>query len=199
MNDLKSRKDPSSVSAITNTLMEKCKKLTRINPDANLFICPILPTRDYEMNKRAIFMNHRIQVLAESCFKINVFDCNAFIDQVGLLQHRLCSKPGDPIHLSNVGISEMVKIIKAEIHPERQLHIARVSRENINSGSMTRGSMTRGSMTRGSMNHGSMNRGSVNSGRSNRGSVNRPGSVNMMRGQPTTSNTRYVRPQQTLS
>ena len=73
--------------------MEKCKKLTRINPDANLFICPILPTRDYEMNKRAIFMNHRIQVLAESCFKINVFDCNAFIDQVGLLQHRLCSKP----------------------------------------------------------------------------------------------------------
>ena len=60
-----------------------------------------------------------------------------------------------------------------------------LNRDIVNRGSMNHGSVNRGSMNRGSMNHGSMQRGSVNSGTR----VNRE-SMNLMRIQPTTSNTR---------
>ena len=100
VNDLKSISTPSDVKDVSDRLVEKCNHITNANPKCKLFICPVLPTRDFTMNKKAMYKNKLIEIYANNTFNVTVLNCNDFVDKIGLLKRNLCSKPHDPIHLT---------------------------------------------------------------------------------------------------
>ena len=116
VNDLKAIDNLSGVNQISNKLITKCKEISTLNPSAKLYISPVLPTRDMNMNRKAICMNLRVYEYVKCCFNMVMLDCNSFLDQMGLLRTHFCSKPGDPIHLGSRGIGNWVSIIKEYVH-----------------------------------------------------------------------------------
>ena len=189
INNLKSVHSPADINSVADQLMLKCHKISRMNSTVKLFICPVLPTRDRNLNRKAMYMNSRIEKCVENSFIFTMFDCNSLIDQNGLLRSYLCSKPGDPIHLGNAGTAEMVKIIKSYIHdnvPHLKNSNPRDDGRHVhhNVPCQSNSGLRVGDRLYRSAN---VNRGSVSSG------VNRPGNVNMMT-QHTTGNIYASRP-----
>ena len=88
----------------------------RLNPKCKLYICPVLPTRDYITNRKIMHMNRYIETHSNNSFNVTLLDCNDFVDNRGLLRWEFCSKPGDPIHINNTGVSKIVGIVKGHIH-----------------------------------------------------------------------------------
>ena len=116
VNDLKSMNTVTDVNKISERLMEKCNQIVRLNPKCKLYICPVLPTRDYIMNRKIMHMNRYIEMHSKNSFNVTLLDCNDFVDNQGLLRWGFCSKPGDPIHINNTGVSKIVRILKGHIH-----------------------------------------------------------------------------------
>ena len=116
VNDLKSAKTLTNVNDISDKLIQKCNQIVSLNPKCKLFICPVLPTRDMSLNMMIMRMNVRIQMHVENTLNITVLNCNGFADNRGLLWREFCSRPGDPIHINNVGVSKIVSIVKGHIN-----------------------------------------------------------------------------------
>ena len=116
VNDLKTSRTPSDIVNITNNLIGKCHNIQSINPDAKIYICPVLPTRDIDLNRKIMYMNRFIQIHANNLFNVSVLNCEDFVDDYGLLRRNLCIGRDDPIHINNVGVSKIVAFIKGHIH-----------------------------------------------------------------------------------
>ena len=116
VNDLKTTRTPNDIVNVANNLMGKCHNIQNLNPDAKLYICPILPTRDSNMNKKIMYMNRFIQTHANNLFNVTLLNCEDFADDYGLLRRNLCVGREDPIHINNVGVSKIVTVIKGHIH-----------------------------------------------------------------------------------
>ena len=56
VNDLKNVSAPSAVKDISDRLAEKCNKITNLNPKCKVYLCPVLPTRDFNMNKKIMLL-----------------------------------------------------------------------------------------------------------------------------------------------
>ena len=170
INDLKTITHPSQIIAVTDKLISKCRTIISMNPAVKLYVSPVLPTRDMGMNKKAMFMNRRIQAcISETFLNINILDYTDFVDERGLLRYNLCSNfNNDPIHLGGRGIAKMVTVIKRNIH-------------KIISGNVTNQRHSMKVDGRPYTSVSNVNRGSVNM-------MMPRGSVNMMMPQYTTSN-----------
>ena len=180
VNDLKSISTPAGVKDVSDRLVKKCNQSMNINPKCKLYVCPVLPTRDFNMNKKVMYMNRFIQIYANNTFNVTVLDCNEFVDNHGLLRRNFCSKPGDPIHINNTGVSKIVTLVKSYIHYRVPFITKRTSRVD---------GRLYASVT-------SVNRGREQSG------VSRSGNVNMMNAPLTTTtigDTLYMSSQQSQS
>ena len=138
-----------------------------------------------------IFNRHLFEYVTEHT-DVHILNFDCFCNNQGFLDESLgrFMNPHDSIHLGKLGYRLLAKLMKDHVMINRvdgrpYANMSALNRDIVNRGSMNHGSVNRGSMNRGSMNHGSMQRGSVNSGTR----VNRE-SMNLMRIQPTTSNTR---------
>ena len=130
-----------------------------------------------------MYLNRFIQIFADNTFNVTVLDCNDFVDNLGLLKINLCSKPYDPIHINNSGVSKIVTLIKDEIH----YRVPVVPKRTYKVDGRPYSGVNRESVNRESVNHERMNRGRAQNG------VRREGGMNMM-SQHTTGNIYAPRP-----
>lgn len=110
----------SSVPATIRLLEEKCKAITDVFPSSNVYICPLLPTKDPKKNSIVYTMNNGIVDLSKKHPKIllmsNYWDM--FADQQDLLKRELGKfergrpSTSDDLHLGSNGIKLLATCIK---------------------------------------------------------------------------------------
>ena len=87
-----------------------------LNKKANIFVCPILPTKSSELNRKALDFNKFVlRDLSQSCPGVSVvLGFDEFLDQDGYLAKDL-SFTGDHLHLNMAGAGHLATLIKSSI------------------------------------------------------------------------------------
>ena len=119
INDVKYA-NKSSIPATVKLLEQKCNAIIDVFPSSNLYICPLLPTKDPDKNVNVFMMNRAITELSHKHPKIllmsNYF--TLFSDAGGVMRPALgrfqggLPFDGDDLHLGQVGIKLLAKCIK---------------------------------------------------------------------------------------
>ena len=121
INDLKSEsiKSPSDVRGVYNSLKSKISLIQCINPKAHVFICPVLPTKRAEFNRKGICFNNLIwNELLPSNFGVTFVDgFQNFVDENGLLSRNFSRdlnrfKRPDMLHLNWKGLAKLGSFIR---------------------------------------------------------------------------------------
>ena len=108
-----------SLHATLRLLEQKCTAITDVFPSSNVYICPLLPTKDHQKNINIYAMNNGIYNLSRKHQRIllmsNYYDM--FADQAELLKPTLGrfqrGRPStDDIHLGQQGIRLLAMCIK---------------------------------------------------------------------------------------
>ena len=115
INSIRPRKDcpPGSVPEVYALYKSKIQQIRLLNPKINIFVCPILPTKMYSLNRKAAWFNGLIvSDLLESRFGVLwVAGVRDFLDSAGYLSDKL-SYRGDPLHLNFSGAGMLAMLIK---------------------------------------------------------------------------------------
>ena len=122
LNDIRKDEIKSAVDVkrIFNTYVEKVLQIQAVNVRANLFICPLLPTKCIELNRKVNFFNYLIdQQLLPTNFGVRLIHgfADAFADENGLLIQDLSRKltrfrKPDYLHLNWKGVAKLANMIK---------------------------------------------------------------------------------------
>ena len=121
INNLKSDsiKTPNDVRGVFNTLTSKISMIQNVNPKAHIFVCPVLPTKLQELNRKGMCFNRLIMnELIPSNYGASFLDgFQNFLDENGLLSHDLSrerNKNGrlDFLHLNWKGLAKLGSLIK---------------------------------------------------------------------------------------
>ena len=113
-NDLRPQYNPN-IPDLVNLLTSRVSEICTLNPKAKVFVMPVLPTRNIEMNRNIMPFNIGVlRWIRSSRFNITMPDVSSFLDNSGLLASSF-TRNGDSIHLGKRGISKFVSIIKLEI------------------------------------------------------------------------------------
>ncbi|NRB82001.1 MAG: alpha-ketoglutarate-dependent dioxygenase AlkB [Saccharospirillaceae bacterium] len=104
-------KTPDDIRNIYSEFKHKIEMIQYLNKNCNIYICPILPTRAPDLNRRAIFMNKLISGdLAQNNYGVRIvtgFD--DFLDRSDLLNENLST---DTLHLNSEGTRMLARYIK---------------------------------------------------------------------------------------
>ena len=139
INDLKSEsiKSPSDVRGVYNSLKSKISLIQCINPKAHVFICPVLPTKRAEFNRKGICFNNLIwNELLPSNFGVTFVDgFAAFVNEKGLLMRELSrefykDKRPDFLHLNWKGLAKLGILIRNTVLLRRSGGVDRRRRWN---------------------------------------------------------------------
>ena len=121
INNLKSEniKNPSHVRGIYNLFVKKIEKIQIINPRAHIFVCPVLPTKRADLNRKGICFNMMlINELLPSNFGVSIVDgFDQFLDETGLLARALSrdynrNRRPDFLHLNWKGLAKLGILIR---------------------------------------------------------------------------------------
>ena len=121
INNLKAEtiKSPSDVRSVYNLFVSKIGQIQKINPRAHIFVCPVLPTKRAELNRKGVCFNMMlINELLPSNFGVSFVDgFQDFLDENGLLSRNLSrdfyrSKRPDFLHLNWKGLAKLGTIIR---------------------------------------------------------------------------------------
>ncbi len=97
----------------------KLEEIRKLNPRANLFVCPVLPTRDGDINKNIFKFNMLLRTdLTRCALKVKVVNgLLSFVDNQGLLKTSLhdARTESDVLHINDAGYCMLVRHIKAAI------------------------------------------------------------------------------------
>ena len=114
--------DINSNSLIRNCYSKLARKIDQIhlvNKHANIFVCPILPTKCLEYNRKAIFFNSMIfnEFISSRCHVKAVDGFDSFLDDNGMLRRDLSrhtNRHGNPdyLHLNGRGSAFLASLIK---------------------------------------------------------------------------------------
>ena len=121
INNLKqpSIRNNCDVRACFDTLCCKIREIQQLNGRASVFICPILPTKSHDLNRRAKFFNHLIftELLPCNLSLMLVTGFGDFLDQNGLLAGEFANQnPRDHLHLNySRGAAVLASCIKSAI------------------------------------------------------------------------------------
>ena len=123
-NDLKNNIPDKQVYDLYHSYKTKVALIRKFNPKARIFVCPVLPTRVHEINRRInIFNNLILDDLVQS--NLNVVFVRDFIDfldkSTNLLNTRLSK--GDDLHLNKRGVGLLVKLLKNSIFRNRNRNL----------------------------------------------------------------------------
>ena len=115
-NDLKI--NDNNVLETYQILKGKVEQIREVNQHANIFVCPVLPSRDLAMNQKINEFNRLLfHDLQQSNLKVNfVYGFNEFA-AYGVLKDTLHDKrtPRDILHINGKGYSILVRLIKQAI------------------------------------------------------------------------------------
>ena len=124
INDLKhhSVKSEHDVKCIFNNFKSKLLLVRKFNPTANLFISPILPTKNQDFNKRANIFNQLItSELPQSNLNVTcIHSFDRFLDHDGFLSRELSRQYDrfgyvDMLHLNDTGSRLLAGLVKSGI------------------------------------------------------------------------------------
>lgn len=149
INDVKFSSD-SKVPEVLGILEQKCKAIMDAFPRCNLYVCPLLPTKDTRKCSRVHSMNEGIYRLSLKYSGLllveNYFDL--FSNRMGLLRDDLGrfweGKPADDdLHIGKVGIKMLANCIKHTVLRRKGTVEKYAIRENSNVGSTNRSRSTK--------------------------------------------------------
>ena len=120
INDIKSRyiSERRNIDFVYEKLKLKVRQIRAICKGINVVICPILPTRLPELNKKARYFNQFIwNDLVPNDWGVSyVWGFDEFLDNKGNLSSNF-AKPNDHLHLNRRGASVLGKLIKTHFFP----------------------------------------------------------------------------------
>ena len=104
---------PEQIHSIFREFKSKVEQIQRVNKRASVFVCPILPTKLYGVNRKASLFNSLISNDLLHCnYGVTAIpDFDGFMDETGFLSEEL-SRSGDTLHLNYVGVRKLAKLIK---------------------------------------------------------------------------------------
>ena len=114
-NCVNSHKD---VKIIYDEFKSKLDLIKKLNRNCKLYVCPTLPTKRVDYNRKANLFNSFIRNdLVNTNLGVVVVDgFDSFLDHDGFLAKELSrSKQGDTLHLNGKGIGKLAKLIKTTI------------------------------------------------------------------------------------
>ena len=116
-NDLRSSNP--DITGLSDALFLKVRQIRLVNQHAKILVMPVLPTRDYDMNRNIMRFNCRVFQLTK-CLRDSMVTMPClldFLDSTGRLAVKFTRRdaPNDGIHLGPLGISQYVRIIKNTI------------------------------------------------------------------------------------
>ena len=118
INDIKSKhiRNSNDIKELYIRLKCKIEQIHLLNKRANIFVCPILPTKLSELNRKALDFNKFILGdLCQSCPGVSlVLGFDEFLDQDGYLAKDV-SFAGDHLHLNLAGARHLATLFKASI------------------------------------------------------------------------------------
>ena len=121
INNIKSEsvKTPENIRSVYNALVSKIEHIQSVNPKAHVFVCPVLPTKRVELNRKGVFFNKLIMnELLTSNFGVTFVDgFQAFLDDQGLLNRNMSRefnrfKRPDFLHLNWTGLAKLGCLIR---------------------------------------------------------------------------------------
>ena len=121
INDIKhpSIKTPADIKRIFNRYVEKLTLIQTVNKRAHVFICPLLPTKSSELNRKVLSFNHLIfsQLLPTNFGVSLVSGFDSLVDENGLLSQHLSKRVNrfgnaDYLHLNWKGTAKLASFIK---------------------------------------------------------------------------------------
>ena len=126
-NDLKADMvdEEEEILKIYKTYKGKFEEIRRIHPRCRLYVCPILPTRNTEVNSRVMKFNYYIRNdLLQSGLQVHFVEgFRQFVDMSnGLLKESLFDKRSDTdfLHINDAGYCILVSCIKATIYSSKE-------------------------------------------------------------------------------
>ena len=94
----------------------KVELFRKYNPKGNIFICPVLPSRDKNLNRRVNEFNRYLHDdLIQTNLRVSfVYGFNEFADRDGMLRSALhdCRTQNDVLHINDRGYCILVRLIK---------------------------------------------------------------------------------------
>lgn len=116
-NNLKAQN--ANVMEIYQKYKGKLEEIRRRSPRSNIFVCPVLPSRDHQINERVFEFNRLLfEDLVHSNLRISlVRGLNVFLDKNFLLKSAFHDKRSDSdvLHINNFGYSSLVRCIKTAL------------------------------------------------------------------------------------
>ncbi len=121
INDLKKPdiKNLTDIRHIYNSYVNKIEYIQAVNPKAHIYVCPTLPTKLAELNRKAICFNRLICTeLLPSNFGVSFVDgFDGFLDRAGILSQHLSRSLDkhnrtDYLHLNWKGIAKLGVLIR---------------------------------------------------------------------------------------
>ena len=119
-NNISSR---SEVHSVFTSLKAKIEIISQVNPRAKIFVCPLLPTRITDINRKVSYFNSLlVNDLLSSNFNVSIVPgFRDFADQSGLLTTKYCRRRGDALHLNNnSGVHILANKIKTAIFDRKK-------------------------------------------------------------------------------
>ena len=119
INDIKSN-NHMSIDRTAHTLELKCKAIHDVYPTANIYLSPLLPTKDPVKNDKVLYMNRCIQILSNKHPNLHLMvDYHQFFsDMSGRLRPEMGkfkggrSNDSDELHLGTRGLNIFAQCIK---------------------------------------------------------------------------------------
>ena len=117
-------RNQTDIRTIYNVFKSKIESISKLNRKAKIFICPILPTKSHELNKKALFFNRLIFNDLVMCnygvSTVHGFD--EFVDSADGLLSRNLSRPhmNDILHLNSKGTKTLAEKIKTSIFQRKK-------------------------------------------------------------------------------
>ena len=109
----------ADVKKIYQVYKGKLEEIRQLNPRCNIFVCPVLPSRDQSINDKIFEFNRLLfDDLVHSGLRINlVRGLNVFLDKNFLLKAAFHDKrtTSDVLHINGYGYSALVKCIKTAL------------------------------------------------------------------------------------
>ena len=112
------------IDIIYKKYLLKVETIQRFNPRANIFICPLLPTKSRELNEKVVFFNRLIfNNMVQCIFGITIIEgiSNFLGANRTLSAEYAMPQLWDTLHINNKGVKQLAMCIKTSIfHRKRR-------------------------------------------------------------------------------
>ena len=126
--EIASHKD---IKAKFDILKLKVNQIQRVNKNCKIYVCPTLPTKLFDYNRKAAIFN---RLIVNDLVRLNlgvyyVQGFNSFMHKTGYLDQDLSRAKHDSLHLNGKGLGKLVSLVKSTIFGGKRPGSRRVNSE----------------------------------------------------------------------